>query len=135
MHGALLSAVENRVAAYELIAGTARWADWYLFGAADGGPAGEELAAYRKQLAPIDPITAVARNRAPVMWQFGEDDFYTPRQNFIGLYAAAAEKTTRINTYGAQHAMDKPIIRRDRETWPRERLGLSHEDGDATNTH
>lgn len=124
MHGALIAAVETRVKAYVLIAGTARWADWYLFGAADGVPQGGELAAYLAQLAQIDPVLTMVDNKAGVMFQFGEDDFFTPRANFTGFYAASAIKTSRIATYASRHPMDAPIIRVDRQVWLGEQLGL-----------
>lgn len=124
MHGALIAAVETRVKAWVLIAGTARWADWYLFGAADGVPAGEELTAYLAQLARIDPIAAVAKTRVPVMLQFGEEDFYTPRANFVAFYSATPAKASRIATYPSEHPMDAPIIRLDRDQWLAGQLGL-----------
>jgi dienelactone hydrolase len=125
MHGALIAGVEKRVKAYVLIAGTSRWADWYLFGEADGVPQGSELTAYRAQLALIDPIAALPRNKAPLMFQFGERDFYTPRANFIAFYSAGAANTSRITTYAAEHAMDVSPIRLDRDLWLAEQLGLS----------
>jgi pimeloyl-ACP methyl ester carboxylesterase len=124
MHGALVAGVEKRVKAYVLIAGTSRWADWYLFGAADGVPQGNELTAYREQLALIDPIAALPRNKAPLMFQFGESDFYTPRANFTAFYSAGAATTTRITTYASEHPMDVMPIRLDRDLWLAEQLGL-----------
>jgi dienelactone hydrolase len=124
MHGALIAGVEKRVKAYVLIAGTSRWADWYLFGAADGVPQGNELTTYLAQLALIDPIAALPRNKAPLMFQFGESDFYTPRANFIAFYSAGAVNTTRITTYASEHPMDVTPIRLDRDLWLAEQLGL-----------
>lgn len=124
MHGALVAAVDKRVKAYVLIAGTARWADWYLFGAADGVPQGSELTAYVEQLALIDPIAVLPRNKAPLMFQFGESDFYTPRANFTAFYSAGAVTTTRIATYASKHPMDVSPIRLDRDLWLAEQLAL-----------
>lgn len=101
-----------------------RWADWYLFGAADGVPQGNELTAYLTQLALIDPIAALPRNKAPLMFQIGESDFYTPRANFTAFYSAGAAQTTRITTYASEHPMDVTPIRLDRDLWLAEQLGL-----------
>jgi dienelactone hydrolase len=124
VHGALVAGVEKRVKAYVLIAGTSRWADWYLFGAADGVPQGDELTAYLAQLALIDPIAVLPRHKAPLMFQFGESDLYTPRANFIAFYGAGAATTTRITTYASKHPMDVMPIRLDRDLWLAEQLGL-----------
>lgn len=124
MHAALISAVESRVKAYVIIGAVARWSDWFLFGAADGVPQGAELDAYLSQLAVIDPIRTIALQSAPVMFQFGEDDFFTPRDNFIAFYAAGAPKTTRITSYETDHPLDLPIVRHDRDHWLAEQLGL-----------
>jgi dienelactone hydrolase len=124
LHGALIAGVETRVKSWLLIAGTAKWADWYLFGAADGKPAGDELTAYLAQLAPIDPLTAITQAKsAEIMFQFGEKDFYTPRENFLGFYRAAPAPK-RINTYQSEHEMTQPIIVLDRNVWLGEQLGL-----------
>jgi hypothetical protein len=125
MHGALIAGVETRVKSWLLIAGTAKWADWYLFGAADGKPAGDDLTAYLAQLAPIDPASAITQAKgAEFMLQFGEKDFFTPRENFLGFYRAAP-KPKRINTYQSEHEMTQPIIVLDRNVWLGEQLGLS----------
>ena len=125
MHGALISAVETRVKGFALIAGTSRWADWYLYGAADGVPTGSELTDYLAQLAQIDPITAVALTHAKLLVQMGEDDFYTPRPNFAAFHAVTPAQTSRLTTYEAQHPMDAPVIRLDRDLWLRALLGLT----------
>jgi dienelactone hydrolase len=123
MHAALVAAVETRVKAWVLIAGTTRWANWYLFGAADGVPTGAARAAYLAELAPIDPINTIGHTSAPVMFQFGEQDFFTPRDNFMRFYRASS-KASRIATYASEHAMTASPIRLDRRLWLSEQLEL-----------
>jgi dienelactone hydrolase/thiol-disulfide isomerase/thioredoxin len=123
MFGALIAAVETRPKAYVLIAGTSRFPDWYLFGSSTGVPAGEDLTRFRERLALIDPVTALARARGSFFLQFGEDDKYTPRDNFLTFYAAAPAPK-RIATYASGHAMTADIIRHDRTVWLAEQLGL-----------
>lgn len=123
MFGAIVAAVDSRPKAFVLIAGTARFADWYLFGSASGVPKGEALEKFRKQLAWIDPVEVIGRTRAAVLFQFGEQDRYTPRQDFVAFYLAAPENK-RILTYPSDHPMDAAVIRFDRDVWLAEQLGL-----------
>ena len=123
MFGAVIAGVETRPRAYVLIAGAARFSDWYLFGAADGLPEGAALEAYRAQLAQIDPVTTLPQAQGSFLLQFGERDFYTPRQNFVAFYLATPAPS-QIATYQAEHEMELPIIRHDRTVWLAEQLGL-----------
>jgi dienelactone hydrolase len=123
MFGALAASVDPRPKALVFIAGTARFADWYLFGSASGVPKGEALETFRSQLAAIDPVAVLARTKTPVFFQLGENDHYTPRDNFLEIYKAAAGPK-RIATYASEHAMSAEIIRLDRTLWLAEQLGL-----------
>ncbi|SHJ60910.1 Alpha/beta hydrolase family protein [Hymenobacter daecheongensis DSM 21074] len=123
MFGALVAGADPRIKAGVFIAGTARFADWYLFGSASGRPTGAALPAFKSQLAPLDPIQALKHTKAALFFQFGELDGYTPRPDFLALYQAAPSPK-RIATYPARHAMALPIIRYDRTDWLAEQLGL-----------
>jgi dienelactone hydrolase len=124
MFGSVVASVDPRPKAFVLIAGTARFPDWYLFGSSTGVPKGEDLTKFKEQLALIDPVNAIAKTKAPVFFQFGETDKYTPRDNFIEFYKAAPDPK-RIATYPSEHAMDAEIIRHDRDVWLAEQLGLA----------
>jgi sugar lactone lactonase YvrE/dienelactone hydrolase len=124
MFGALLSGADARPKAYALIAGAARFLDWYLFGTSSGVPVGADLENFRKRFATIDPVSAVRQSKAAFFFQYGEDDRYTPRENFVELYLAAPAPK-RLATYASDHPMDAEAIRRDRTEWLAERLGLS----------
>lgn len=124
MFGALLSGVDPRPRAYALIAGAARFPDWYLFGSASGTPAGEELEGFRRRFAPLDPVNSVRLSKAAFLLQYGEDDRFTPRENFVELYLAAPAPK-RLATYASDHPMDAAAIRRDRTEWLAERLSLT----------
>ncbi len=73
----------------------------------------------------IDPITAVALTHAALLVQMGEDDFYTPRPDFLGFHAVTPLETSRLATYESQHPMHAPVIRLDRDLWLRALLGLT----------
>lgn len=124
MFGAVVAAVDPRPKAYVLIAGTARFSDWYLFGSATGVPQGADKEKFLAQLAPIEPVNVIAKAKAPVFFQLGEVDRYTPRKDFIDVYLAAPE-AKRIATYKSGHGMEAGIIRFDRQVWLAEQLGLA----------
>lgn len=124
MFGALVSGADARPKAYALIAGAARFPDWYLFGSASGVPKGDDLENFRKRFSTLDPVSAVRQSKAAFLFQYGEDDRFTPRENFVELYLAAPAPK-RLATYASDHPMDAEAIRRDRTEWLAERLGLS----------
>jgi sugar lactone lactonase YvrE/dienelactone hydrolase len=124
MFGALLSGADARPKAYALIAGAARFPDWYLFGSSSGVPVGADLENFRKRFATLDPVSAVRQAKAAFLFQYGEDDRFTPRENFVELYLAAPAPK-RLATYASDHPMDAEAIRRDRTEWLAERLGLA----------
>ncbi|MET0650086.1 MAG: hypothetical protein ABW208_26050 [Pyrinomonadaceae bacterium] len=124
MFGALISGADPRPKSYALIAGAARFPDWYLFGTASGVPAGEDLEGFRRRFAPLDPVSAVRLSKAAFFFQYGEDDRFTPRENFVELYLAAPAPK-RLATYASDHPMDADAIRRDRTEWLAERLSLA----------
>ena len=124
MFATVVAAVDPRPKAYVLIAGTARFSDWYLFGSSTGVPKGEEREKFLAQLAPIEPVNAVSKAKAPLFFQLGEADRYTPRKDFIDVYMAAPE-AKRIATYKSGHGMEAGIIRFDRQFWLAEQLGLA----------
>jgi hypothetical protein len=105
-----------------LIAGTARFSDWYLFGSASGVPTGEALESFKARLAAIEPVNVIGRSKAAIFFQWGEMDRFTPREDFIALYMAAPA-TKRIATYPSDHPMSSDIIRLDRFVWLAEQLG------------
>jgi dienelactone hydrolase len=124
MFGALVAAVDTRAKVHVHIAGTARFADWYGFGSSTGVPKGADLEGFRAQLAPIEPLNTIGKAKASFFFQWGEQDFFTPRKDFIDLYMAAPEPK-RIATYPSKHEMDEAIIRQDRMVWLAEQLNMS----------
>jgi hypothetical protein len=86
-------------------------------------PAGADLARYREQLARLDPVGVIGGAKAAFFFQYGEEDKYTPRENFVSLYLAAPSPK-RIATYATGHEMAAEAVRRDRAVWVAEQLGL-----------
>ena len=123
MFGAVVSAVDTRPKAYVIIAAASRFANWYLFGSASGVPTGAAREGFLAQLEPIEPVNAVRSAKAAFFFQFGENDRYTPREDFVSLYMAAPSPK-RMATYLSGHDMVAEIIRHDRTGWLAEQLGL-----------
>jgi hypothetical protein len=108
MHGMLLLRdIEAACAVW--ISPTARWSDWFLrFWSIDS-----DRFDYMRALAPVDPITTVGEAACPVLFQFGDNDFYIARMTASELVQATPEPRELL-TYDAGHAMESEEIRMDR---------------------
>lgn len=123
MFGAVIAAADTRPKAYALIAGASRFPDWYLYGTASGVPEGAELGRFHEQFNALDPLSVIGVSKAAFLFQYGEDDQHTPRENFVALYLAAPTPK-RLLTYASGHKMEAAEIRRDRTTWLNTQLSL-----------
>lgn len=119
MFGAVMAATDQRPKAYVFLAPTPRLSDWYLFNVK---PA--DLDAYKQQLAPLDPILAVAKLApAPVFYQFATKDKYVPAPRPMEFYEATAARKL-MATYEADHDLTPPEVAADRVAWLAKELGL-----------
>lgn len=118
MHGMnLLGDVQLSGAVF--IAPTPRWSDWFL-------PFWEirsDRYDYMRALAPVDPITTVARADCPLLFQFGERDHYIATMTAQELFRAAPDPK-RLIAYDCGHEMALAEIRDDRHDFLREALGF-----------
>lgn len=120
MHGILLAADDDRLAATVVIAATPRWGDWFL----PFWPIGGDRWDYLRSLAPLDPITRIGDLAPrPVCLQFARGDFYIADMTGLELHRAAGEPK-EIHAYPADHAVRVPEARADRERFLREHLAL-----------
>jgi hypothetical protein len=122
MHGTALAAVDARFKTCVLMAGTPRYADWFL----KYWPSyldDEQREAYLREMAAVDPITHVAR-AAPksLFFQFARDDRFIPEALALE-YFDAANDPKRIEWYDAKHDLNEAAMR-DRAAWLEEQLGL-----------
>jgi dienelactone hydrolase len=120
MYGSVMGAVDHRPVAYVLIAGASNFNHWMLFGIPETRPG---LDAYKTRMDELAPSRFVSQLNAPVLFQFGTEDFYTPQEDFEAFFAAAADPK-EIKTYETEHAMALPEIRADRLAFLRQQLGL-----------
>lgn len=118
MHGVLVAA-EIDPACVVMIAPTPRWADWFLrFWPIDG-----DRFDYMRSLDPFDPINAVKRVSAPILFQFGRNDFYISAMAGTELFGAANEPKLML-PYDAEHDMEVPEAKTDRLAFLAEHLGV-----------
>ncbi len=120
MYGTLMGAVDQRPDAYVLIAGASNFNQWMLFGVPEDRAG---LADYKAKMDELAPTRFISQVNAPVLFQFGTEDFYTPQADYEDYFAAALDPKT-LKTYKTEHAMILDEIREDRLAFLREHLKL-----------
>jgi dienelactone hydrolase len=117
MYGAVLAGVDPRPRYYVLMAGTTSFADWYLLGKK---PA--DVAAYRAQMAPLDPLPYLTRSPARgFLFQFAAHDQYVTAAHATEFFSAAPVPRA-MYVYDAHHDLKVPLALRDRLSWLQARL-------------
>lgn len=120
MYGTLALAGDRRVKAAVLMAGVPHLVDWMLY---QQKP--KDLAAYRVQLAPLDPVSFIGRFApAPVFFQFANKDQYVSATQAAEFYAAAGPRK-HMATYEAGHDLHTAEVAADRVAWLSRELELS----------
>jgi dienelactone hydrolase len=120
MYGALAGALDKRPTHYVIMAATPRFPDWYLYAPKLEGDAREK---FIEEMKPIDPITHIAHLApAPILFQFGDDDFHVPKERMDEFFAAARDPK-EMRVYRAGHGLNEEATR-DRNNWLRTGLGL-----------
>ncbi len=110
MHGIVLAAEDQRIAAAVLIAATPRWGDWFL----PFWPIAGDRWDYLRALTPFDPISRIGELAPrPVLLQFAKGDFYIADMTGLELHRAAVDPK-ELRAYAGDHAMRDPQVRRDR---------------------
>lgn len=118
MYGAVMGAVDQRASTYVLMAGTPHFIDWFLFARKP-----QDADAYRRKLAPLDPINFVAQLApAPVFFQFASHDEYVSL-DAASLFYGAARPRKQTAMYDAAHDLRNPDATADRVTWLIRQLG------------
>lgn len=119
MHSIVMGAADRRARTYVLMAGTPHFIDWALYSRQP-----KDLAAFRAQLAPLDPVSHVAQLApATVFFQFAQNDKYVPATAAAAFYAAALPRK-QLATYQAGHDLHTPEVAADRVAWLTRELGL-----------
>ena len=118
---ALMSRVDQRPAAYVLMASTPRFSEWMLFGAELEDVARQQ---YIDQISPLDPIRHIGAIEAPVLLQFAKGDFYTPDERIAGFFAAASDPKRLDVVENAGHDLNDEA-RTKRIQWLQDQLGFT----------
>lgn len=118
LFGGILSGVDKRIKASVLMAGVGSFVDVALLNMPT--LAGGELEKYKKIMEPIDPLRHI-KNAAPsaLLFQFGLQDVFFPRQKFLEYYEAGSEPKS-IQWYNADHYRVNEVGRSDRIEWLKE---------------
>lgn len=120
MYGALAGSLDRRPSQYVIMAATPRFADWYLYLPKLEGEARET---FIRQMAPLDPIAHVAElSPAPILFQFGDDDFHIPQERAAEFFAAAREPK-EMRMYSSGHGLNDESAA-DRKAWLKRQFGL-----------
>ena len=116
----LAGSLDRRPSHYVVMAATPRFPDWYLY-----APRLEEEAReqFIRQFAPLDPIFHIPNlSPAPILFQFGTDDFHVPVERAEEFFHAA-QGPKELKWYDSGHGLNDASTA-DRKEWLRENLGL-----------
>ncbi len=120
MYGILAGSADRRPTHYVIMAATPRFPDWYLYLPKLEESAREE---FISQMSEIDPITHVSNlSPAPILFQFGNDDFHVPLERANDFFEAAQEPK-EMKIYESGHGLNEDSTR-DRKEWLKQQLGL-----------
>lgn len=117
MYAGILAGVEKRPKTFVIVAAAPSFGDW----AGAYGKQQEDVAQLMQAVEPVDFVKQA--QGASFLFQFGEQDGFTPTQNAQSFFeAAAGEKEIRF--YPTGHAMSIEQVLQDRAGWLAEKLGL-----------
>lgn len=118
MYGILTGSLDKRPTHYLIMASTPRFADWYLY---LPKLVGEARDAFLSQMSPLDPITHIPNLApAPILFQFGDDDFHVPLSRADELFAAAKEPK-EMRVYKSGHGLNENALQ-ERRAWLMQKL-------------
>lgn len=119
MYGMIAGGLDRRAKTYVFMAGVPHFIDWALFARQP-----KDLAAYRQQIAPLDPVNFVpALAPATVFFQFANKDEYVSAAQASESYVAAGARK-QMTTYAAGHDLHTTEVAADRVAWLAKELGL-----------
>jgi len=110
MHAVLAAAAEGDVRALVFVAGTPRWADWFL----PFWPIDEDRLDYQRVMRDVDPIEHLPDlEDTKVLLQFARSDFFIAAMTGLELRRAAGE-AAELKAYDSEHDMATDDVRADR---------------------
>jgi cephalosporin-C deacetylase-like acetyl esterase len=119
MYGAVVAGLDRRITAFAFVAGTAKFADWFLFGRKLDADARARIYG---ELAPFDPVSHLPKLTAgAVLLQFATKDPYVTADAAKALIAAV-KAPKRSKFYDCGHDMNREAMD-DRVAWLIRSLG------------
>jgi dienelactone hydrolase len=120
MYGILMGAMDGRPKYYVLMAGTARFSDWYLYFPRIEG---EERAEFIQTMTAFDPITHIATLApAPILFQFARQDPHVPLAR-AEMLIENTKSEKEVGWYQAGHGLNEQA-QKERLVWLRKKLKL-----------
>ncbi len=120
MYGVLAGGLDRRPSHYVVMAATPRFPDWYLYAPKLEGEAREQFICQFSQLDPIIHIPNLSP--APILFQFGTDDFHVPVERADEFFQAAQEPK-EVRWYDCGHGLNDASTA-DRKEWLKKNLVL-----------
>jgi cephalosporin-C deacetylase-like acetyl esterase len=119
MYGAIVAGLDRRITAFAFVAGTAKFADWFLLGRKLDA---DRRARIYEELAPFDPVSHLPKvTSGAVLLQFAKKDPYVTADAANALIAAV--KAPKESTfYDCGHDMNRAAME-DRVAWLIRSLG------------
>ncbi len=118
MYGVLAGSIDSRPTCYVFMAGTPRFADWYLY---YPRLEGDEREAFIYQMTTLDPIECVGKlSPAPILFQFGREDPHVPSDRAVAFFDAATD-SKEIRWYATGHELND-LAEQERIEWLLQRL-------------
>jgi dienelactone hydrolase len=122
MYGAILSGVEKRFTAFDLMAPTARFSNWNVPFFLDTLTPQQRLD-YTVATAAIDPMNYVGHAERPIFFQYARQDVFVSLADVNNLLEVTGETAT-FKVYQADHSLTDGLSQQDRLTWLSGQLGL-----------
>ncbi len=120
MYGVLAGGLDRRPSHYVVMAATPRFPDWYLYAPKLEGEARED---FIRQFSQLDPIIHIPNlSPAPILFQFGTDDFHVPVERADEFFQAAQEPK-EVRWYDCGHGLNDASTA-DRKEWLKKNLVL-----------
>ena len=120
MYGVLAGSLDRRPTHYVVMAATPRFPDWYLY---SPKLEGEARQTFIRQFSELDPIMHIPNlSPAPILFQFGTDDFHVPGER-ADEFIKAAKEPKEVKWYECGHGLNENATA-DRKIWLRDQLGL-----------
>lgn len=115
MYASLIGTVDrDRLAALVIMAADATFSNWFVLFFVSLTP--DQVGPYQKLFQPLDPINSIGHGVRPLLMQYASDDFFISNGVAFAM-ASAAGKRADFRIYDADHSLQVPAARADRDAF------------------